>query len=61
MSSIKKRSKVRRMLRTMFGEANVRPVKNGLHARSRLAFWVVIDGTEAKEGAAGPGKANERM
>ena len=49
------------MLRTMFGEANVRPIRNGLHARSRLAFWVVIDGTEAKEGAAGPGKANERM
>ena len=30
MSSIKKRSKVRRILRTMFGEANVRPIKNGL-------------------------------
>ena len=30
MSSIKKRSKVRRILQTMFGEANVRPVKNGI-------------------------------
>ena len=32
MSSLKKRSKVRRILRTMFGEANVRPIKNGLNA-----------------------------
>ena len=30
-SSIKKRSKVRRILRTMFGEANVHPFKNGLY------------------------------
>ena len=34
MRSIKKRRKVRRILRTMFGEATLRPVKNGLKALS---------------------------
>ena len=34
MSSLKKRSKVRRILRTMFGEANVRPIKNRLYTES---------------------------
>ena len=33
MSSIKKRSKVRRILRAMFGEANVHPVKNGFNGQ----------------------------
>ena len=36
MSSIKKRSKVRRILRTMFGEANVRQIKNGLYGLGHL-------------------------
>ena len=37
MSSVKKRGKVRRILRTTFGEGNVRPVKNGLNV-SHLAW-----------------------
>ena len=54
MSSIKKRSQIRRILRTMFGEANVRRIKNGLKLEERTRRL----GGKGDEGGGGGGCAH---